>query len=124
MHSVDAAHGHGNLSHEEVRTANRILDEHRLERSGLSQVRIMHGVLDMAGKTAADVMIPIERVFMLDIERRLDHALLQARHLFLSRWLTVGNRWQGCAPGCWQLRHIRRPRLPGMRLAVSISESA
>ncbi len=46
---------------------------------GCPQVRIMHGVLDMAGKTAADVMIPIERVFMLDIERRLDHALLQAR---------------------------------------------
>ena len=49
----------------------------------------MHGVLDMAGKTAMDCMIPIERVFMLDIERHLDHALLQACHSFCLDLLRI-----------------------------------
>jgi CBS domain containing-hemolysin-like protein len=42
----------------------------------------MHGVLDMADKTAIDAMIPIDRVFMLDIERRLDRELIKARTSF------------------------------------------
>ena len=74
------------------------------------QVRIMHGVLDRADKTAVDAMIPIDRVFMLDIERQLDQALIEARPSRPpgGRWRPPGRRLPAAPCACGHTAQLRR----------------